>query len=107
MNAELSQLNEKTLEVVKQIDHATVDELLELIELRDEAIMALNDSLISEEDKKCIETLKNHDSIILEKMNNIMKDASDAINKMRISSMQRKLYDSDTAAESYFIDKKK
>lgn len=108
MNAKLSQLNDKTLEVVKQIDHVTVDELLELIELRDEAIMALsNDILISEEDKKCIQTLKNYDSIIMQKMNNIMKNASDAINKMRISNMQRKVYDSDAATESYFIDKKK
>ncbi len=109
MNRQLNELHIKTQEFAGRIDQVTAEELLQLLELRDEviAVLGMEGMILSKEDKDCLHDLRAYDSIILDRMNHIKTEASEAVNRIRTSNMQRKIYDADFSGESYFIDKKK
>ncbi|ANY66969.1 hypothetical protein BBD42_11180 [Paenibacillus sp. BIHB 4019] len=97
----------KTKQVVEQLDHAESDDLLALIELRENVINQLETGLIvSEEQKQLLRDIGGFDEVLLAKMQLLKDEASQGLNKLNNNRLQKQVYEQAYASESYFIDRR-
>ncbi|SFF38549.1 hypothetical protein SAMN04487969_14328 [Paenibacillus algorifonticola] len=97
----------KTKQLVEHLDHSESDELLALIELREDVINQLESGiLVSEEQKQLLREIGEFDEVLLTKMHFFKDEASQGLNKINNNRLQKQVYEQAYASESYFIDRR-
>ncbi|MFD0590667.1 hypothetical protein ACFQZE_22005 [Paenibacillus sp. GCM10027627] len=106
MNDELQKLHEMTLSIAGNIQKADVDELLELVEFREVVIHKLNleEIVLSDREKQLIAEISIYDHLLVSKMTSIKEEASASLNKLNQANLQKKRYEQQYSANSYFVD---
>lgn len=108
MSNQLEQLFETTKQLAEQIEEAEEEQLLNLINNRDVVLSNLqSQAKVTEKDKQILKEICSFDPIILAKMNGLKDEASQGLDKIKRSRIQKDVYEQSYSAESYFIDKKK
>jgi hypothetical protein len=108
VSSKLDLLHSLTSELVTKIQEAEPEQLLQLVELREEVIQELSGMKdISQSVKEQLQFLGKCDVIILNRMNEIKDEAGSSVGKIKASRHQRRLYESNSVPDSYFFDKKK
>jgi hypothetical protein len=105
MNSQVNRLYTMTLHVAERIDNTQVDELLELVQCRDEVLESLSNSgAVSEEERTLLIGIKEYDHIISSRMNLLMEEAKQGLSNIAKTRTQKRTYEKLYAGESYFID---
>ncbi|RJE85641.1 hypothetical protein D3P07_20830 [Paenibacillus sp. 1011MAR3C5] len=101
----VQKLHDQTLCLVNQIQLATIEQLTELLELRDEVIAVLSQSAnVTQEDKHYIKQIASYDEVIINRMNQLKDEAAQGMKRMDDNRKQRSSYDAQYGGSSYFID---
>ncbi|WP_337103592.1 hypothetical protein [Paenibacillus sp. YIM B09110] len=96
-----------TIATADRIHEVYDEELHDLLLLRDEVIIRLQEQdAISQLEKELLAQIMQYDSHINERMKYLMEEASQELSKLRMSQLQKNRYDSAYVPESYFIDRK-
>ncbi|WP_042170059.1 hypothetical protein [Paenibacillus gorillae] len=111
MLKELTELYDTTLLMVERIDEIEPDQLLMLLDLRSDVIMKLElQPVISIAEKERLTEIGKFDSLITGRMNDLKEEASQALEKIKQTQIQKKVYeqayDNAYVTESYFFDQK-
>lgn len=105
---EVKKLHVMTLKVSEIIDQTDIDQLLKLVEVREEVIKQLeiyNEQLPSHIQLMLREIQSCHD-IIIDRMRELMNEASAGLQSFNRSSQQKRVYEQAYTANSYFVDKR-
>lgn len=95
------------MKIVQGIDESSVDELLDLVQSRDDAIESLQlADNISEVEREILAKIINYDVLIASRMNVLMEEAAQGLEKIAKTKVQKQSYEKMYAGESYFFDKK-
>ncbi|WP_139996967.1 hypothetical protein [Paenibacillus paridis] len=107
MTLQLETLHKLTLKIAQRIDNTNIEELLSLVQLRDDAIESLNaKSIISEVEQSLLQQIRKEDDLILSRMTALKDEAAEGLNKIAKIRIQKKTYEKMYAGDSYFFDKK-
>ena len=109
MVVELARLLEATASLSERIDNADMDQLLQLIQLRDETTAFLQPyaGRLSNEEKQLIRDINSYDDVILRRMNELKEQASAELASLKKAAIQKNAYSSAYSVGSYFFDKRK
>lgn len=107
MTTQLNLLYELTMRLTECISEATVDELLDLVELRDDVIesMKLKGDLADAE-KSLLAQISANDAIIVSRMTALKEEAVQQLDKIAKIRIQKQTYEKVYAGDSYFFDQK-
>ncbi|WP_171056263.1 hypothetical protein [Paenibacillus sinopodophylli] len=107
MSGTLIELYETTLELARRLEDTSVDEWMDLIQLRDEVIPILQlRPELEEEEKRMLRIIVGYDEVMVARMNELKEEAAAMIIKVNKTRIQKNSYDSSSSSESYFIDRK-
>lgn len=103
------QLEQLTLSVVQQIQHIGYEELADFADHREELanlIIPLKESLDAQ-DKVQLQSLRQHDEVILSRMEHFKREASEWLLKRETIKNQTSAYNVGYSPDSMFFDRKK
>lgn len=107
MRPMINELYDKTEDVVQRIGDSTMDDLLELVALRDTVIESLQqEGLLEDGQKTLLAQIASNDDIIIARMIMLRDEANHGLEKISKSRMQKQVYESSYSNESYFFDKR-
>lgn len=105
MIAELQYLYNKTQELAEHINDASSEDLDALTEQRNTVINGLQQQpVVSEEMKTIIRLIGEYDNTITDRMQALMDEAAQGLNKIKVHRLQKSKYEQAFNADSYFID---
>ena len=108
MNDHLSSLYQATLETVNKIDEVTPEEMLELLEHRDDVFGHLQQNApLSTEQKEALRGILYYDEILLNRMTELREEASIGLKKIAHTKRQKQGYETGYSSESSIIDWRK
>lgn len=105
----LNQLKEETVQLIRRLETCVYEDLLQLLQLRDQALAELQSSpnALEEMEKAILKELESYDSILLNRMEQLKDEASVGLQRLTESQLQKRAYESYSSAGSYFIDRRK
>ncbi|SFJ26930.1 hypothetical protein SAMN02799624_03931 [Paenibacillus sp. UNC496MF] len=104
----LTELFDKTNAIMENLADVDYEQLVQLVELREEALADLQaTNRIEEADKRIIHQLMACDEALLGRMKQLSKEASESLYKINFSKFQKRVYEPDYIANSLFFDKRK
>ncbi|OXM14123.1 hypothetical protein [Paenibacillus herberti] len=104
----LDQLKHETVQLVQRLENCDYEELIHLLERRDQVLEELNQLRLPlvESQKVTLKEIGIYDSAILNRMNQLMEEASIGLQRLNESQHQKRAYESYASAGSYFIDRR-
>lgn len=107
MTSQIDYLADLTMEIVKNINASTVEDLLDLVHCRDNVLNSLQlMDHISEDDRSLLTEIHVHNRLIESRMTELLDEAARGLKKIINTRVQKQSYEKLYAGESYFIDKK-
>lgn len=107
MESQLDRVYELSMKIGRNINEATVDDLLELVQSRDALIEQLKlEPSLSDRDRSRLTEIKKYDVLIVSRMADLMAEASQGLDKITRTRVQKQSYEKMYAGDSYFIDRK-
>ncbi|NBD26708.1 hypothetical protein [Paenibacillus glycinis] len=104
----LAALYRETVAIMSQLDQGQQEQFEQLIASRERALAELQaGNAVGETDRAIIRELSSYDKKIMKRMQELRDDASMRINKIQVSKLQKRVYDSDAFEGGAFFDKKK
>lgn len=94
--------------VSNNLDHLAMEQINDILELRDQLIVELENTIgLTGEQKTQLQTLATYDQKIVERMEQLKQEAANELIKISNIRKQQEGYSSQYDTESYFIDNKK
>ena len=88
----LVELYDETLYIFNELEEVEYERLIELVDLRERVLSELQvRSIVEENDKKMIKEIIALDDHILGRMEQLKAEASDALNKFRLSKIEKQV----------------
>ncbi|RIX47305.1 hypothetical protein D3P08_25110 [Paenibacillus nanensis] len=107
MSITIAKLYDETLEYVKRLDSTTYEESILLVDLRDMVLNELKkDIVLTEDERKMLRQIGEFDKAILARFTELKDEASNAMQKINVTRMQKQKYEQAYAPQSYFVDYK-
>lgn len=104
----LDVLKEFTERIVLQINDTEGEVLERLVDLRAEVIAELQARVpLSDADKNKVKSIQSHHDKLIARMEELRDEASEGLNRIQQSRVQKRSYESYVPANSFFFDKKK
>jgi DNA-binding ferritin-like protein len=108
MQSKLEQLYEITESLVSNLSETVPEDFERLVELREDALLDLEKlKTLTEMDKQMLFIVDRHHAALVQRMTELRDNASEGLDKIRQSRIQKNRYDPDHASGSYFIDRRK
>lgn len=104
----LATLYRETVAIMEQLDQGQQEQFEQLVELRECALAELQaGNVVGEMDRAIIRELSSYDKKIMKRMQELRDDASVRINRIHVSKLQKRVYDTDAFEGGAFFDKRK
>ncbi|QAY67761.1 hypothetical protein [Paenibacillus protaetiae] len=108
MSELIHQLWDSTQETVSGLGQAEPESLIALIELRDQVLRyAQEQTVLTEDEKRMLQQIGEFDAVIVERMQQLRDEASNQIQKIRKTRMQKQVYEKAYDYGSFFVDRRK
>lgn len=104
----VTELNELTAQLVQDIEQLSYEDLAEFADRREELVerILMQKQHLTDEDKKKLQKLAQHDQLILNKMTDFKQEAGEWIRKQNMITVQKSAYNSYHAADGMFFDRR-
>lgn len=107
MHTSITILYDTTMKLVSYIDSTETEQLLNLIELRENVIRALGaQDNLSTEERDILREIVRFDDLIASRMMVLKDETANKLNNLKRTKVQKNKYEQAYISESYFIDKK-
>lgn len=107
MISQIDRLSDLTLEIVRNLEESTVEDLLVLVQYREDVLESLQlMDHVSEVDRSLLAEIYAHDRLLESRMTELLDEAARGLEKIAKTKVQKQSYEKLYAGESYFIDRK-
>ena len=111
MDELLQRLKQLSVDMMRKLDRATMEDFVEFTQKREQIIGELKrrqaEFQKTAATARLVDEISQYDAPLISRMNELKQEASDGLAKLERSRMQKKAYDAGYAFESAFIDKRK
>ncbi|MDQ0048949.1 glycyl-tRNA synthetase (class II) [Paenibacillus polymyxa] len=111
INEALSQLEQLTQKFILRLNETNYEEVEIFVEVRqmkvDQLVNALENSLMTEEQKMKLESILSYDALIDQCMQSLKQEAQNWLVQRNIAKSQRNAYESNYTPDSFLMDRRK